>query len=213
MSVCTARSTFDPEEADFFYVPIYVTTLMWPVLVWADFPFFHAPQIWPRPMHAANMVLDAKRWLQQHMPWWDRRQGRDHIFLMAHDEGACYMPTEVYNTSIVLSHWGRLGLEHTSNTAFYADNYNQALVWPGYQDIDWRELYKGHACYDPRKDLIIPPFKPPHHFQSSPLLGAPALERDILFYFRGDVGMHRMDHFSRGIRQKYYRCEVVHTPH
>ena len=85
--MCTACSTFDPEEADFFYVPIYVTTMMWPVLGWADFPFFHAPQAYPRPMHAANMVLDAKRWVQQHMPWWDRRQGRDHIFLMAHDEG------------------------------------------------------------------------------------------------------------------------------
>ena len=118
------------------------------------------------------------------------------------------MPSEVYNTSIVLTHWGRLGLDHKSNTAYDADNYNLGTVWPGYQDIDWRELYKGHACYDPRKDLIIPPFKPPHHFQSSPLLGAPALERDILFYFRGDVGLHRQDHFSRGIRQKYYRCEV-----
>ena len=118
------------------------------------------------------------------------------------------MPSEVYNTSIVLTHWGRLGLDHKSNTAYDADNYNLGTVWPGYQDIDWRELYKGHACYDPHKDLIIPPFKPPHHFQSSPLLGAPALERDILFYFRGDVGLHRQDHFSRGIRQKYYRCEV-----
>ena len=41
----------------------------------------------PRPMHAANLVLEAKRWLQKEMPWWDRRGGRDHIWLMAHDEG------------------------------------------------------------------------------------------------------------------------------
>jgi hypothetical protein len=38
-------------------------------------------------MHAANMMLEAKRWLQKTMPWWDRRGGRDHIWLMAHDEG------------------------------------------------------------------------------------------------------------------------------
>lgn len=37
----------------------------------------------------------------------DRRQGRDHIFLYTHDEGACWAHTEVYNTSIVLTHWGR----------------------------------------------------------------------------------------------------------
>ena len=35
--------TFDPEEADFFYVPVYITCLIFPVLGWADFPFYHAP--------------------------------------------------------------------------------------------------------------------------------------------------------------------------
>ncbi len=56
--------TFDPEEADFFYVPVYVACLMWPVLGFADFPYYHAPVFQPRPMHAANLVLEAKRWLQ-----------------------------------------------------------------------------------------------------------------------------------------------------
>ena len=38
-----SRRTFDPEEADFFYVPVYVTCLMYPVLGWADFPYYYAP--------------------------------------------------------------------------------------------------------------------------------------------------------------------------
>ena len=59
---------------------------MYPVLGWADFPYYYAP-IQPRPMHAANMMLEVKRWLQKTMPWWDRRGGRDHIWLMPHDEG------------------------------------------------------------------------------------------------------------------------------
>ncbi len=37
---------------------------------------------------------------------------------MAHDEGACYMPSAIYNTSIVLTHWGRLDRNHTSNSAY-----------------------------------------------------------------------------------------------
>ncbi|KAG1658531.1 hypothetical protein FOA52_008417 [Chlamydomonas sp. UWO 241] len=86
--------TFDPDEADFFYVPVYITCMMWPVLGWADHPFFYAPVHDIRPMHAMNMILEAKRWLQKTFPWWDRRQGRDHIWLMNHDEGACYMPSE-----------------------------------------------------------------------------------------------------------------------
>jgi hypothetical protein len=48
----------------------------------------------------------------------DRRGGRDHIWLMAADEGACWMPTAIYNTSIVLTHWGRMEPNHTSGTAY-----------------------------------------------------------------------------------------------
>ena len=135
---------------------------MWPVLGWADFPFYYAPELELRPMHAANMLLEVKRWLQKTMPWWDRRGGRDHVWLMPHDEGepvrqerwgtrvasellwliphfhtftagACYMPTEIYNTSIVLTHWGRLDLHHVSGSAYFADYYSKSLTWPGYQ--------------------------------------------------------------------------------
>jgi hypothetical protein len=201
--------TYDAEEADFFYVPVYIACLIYPVLGWADYPFYYAPSPAPRPMHAANMLLEVKRWLQKHMPWWDRRGGRDHIWLMPHDEGACYMPTEIYNTSIVLTHWGRLDLEHESGTAFAPDYYGCKLVWPGYQDTDWTELYKGHACFTPGKDLVIPLFKSPGKFHWSPLLGAAPLERDVLLYFRGDVGLHWAKHYSRGIRQKYYRLRCV----
>ncbi|GAX81627.1 hypothetical protein CEUSTIGMA_g9055.t1 [Chlamydomonas eustigma] len=196
--------TFDPEEADFFYVPVYITCFIWPVLGYADYPYYYAPVTKPRPMHVTNMVLEIKRWLQKHMPWWDRRGGRDHIWLMPHDEGACYMPTEIYNTSIVLTHWGRLDLDHKSGTGYNPDNYNMPIFWPGYQDTDWRELYKGHACFTPGKDLVIPCFKAPEKFAWSPLLGAAPLERDILLFFRGDVGLSRTPQYSRGIRQEYY---------
>ena len=43
---CRAQSehrTFDPEEADFFYVPTYVTCLLHPVQGWVDFPWYYGP--------------------------------------------------------------------------------------------------------------------------------------------------------------------------
>ncbi|KAG2488354.1 hypothetical protein HYH03_013044 [Edaphochlamys debaryana] len=197
--------TFDPEEADFFYVPVYFTCWTWPVNGWADYPFWGAPTSWHRYSNGANIWLAAKRWVQANFPFWDRRGGRDHIWLTNHDEGACYMPTEIYNTSIMLTHWGRMDLNHTSNTAYGPDNYNQGLTWPGVLDgKDVQTLYKGHPCYDPRKDLVIPGFKDPKHYSSSPLLGARPFERDILLYLRGDVGKHRTPNYSRGIRQKLY---------
>ena len=39
-------------------------------------------------MHAANMLLEAKRWIEAtHPAAWNRRGGRDHIWLIPNDEG------------------------------------------------------------------------------------------------------------------------------
>jgi hypothetical protein len=104
----------------------------------------------------AQMTLEAKRWVQQNHPYWNRcargpwaaameawcsgaacgtsRQrcprrrraarrtnGADHIWLYSHDEGACWAPTEIANTSIILTHWGRLDRNHSSQTAYWRD--------------------------------------------------------------------------------------------
>ncbi len=57
----SSHRTFDPLEADFFYVPVFVACLMWPVLGWADFPYYYAPDNEIRPMHAANIVLEVSK--------------------------------------------------------------------------------------------------------------------------------------------------------
>jgi hypothetical protein len=63
-----------------------------------------------------------------HMPC---TQGRDHVWLTPHDEGGCWLPTEVYRHSIILTHFGRMDANHASNTAFPADNYSMPWVDPG----------------------------------------------------------------------------------
>ncbi|KAG2501891.1 hypothetical protein HYH03_000389 [Edaphochlamys debaryana] len=198
--------TFDPEEADFFYVPVYVTCYFWPIMGYADHPWYHSPYGF-RVMHGANLVREVHEWVKTALPYWKRRGGRDHIWLFAADEGACWAPTEIFNTSIMLTHWGRMDLNHTSNTAYLADNYNgplapEFLPWKG---LDFQEHIKGHPCYDPKKDLVIPAWKPPDHYKQSPLMGAPPVERDILLYFRGEVGSNRLEHYSRKIRQRMFK--------
>lgn len=59
-------------------------------------------------MHLSNIILDTKRWIQERYPFWDRRGGRDHVWLFTHDEGACWVPNEV-TPSVWLTHWGRMG--------------------------------------------------------------------------------------------------------
>ena len=34
-----------------------------------------------------------------------------------------------------------------------------------YASGDWRDIYRGHACYTPGKDLVIPAFKWPVHYE------------------------------------------------
>eukprot|EP00798_Chlamydomonas_sp_ICE-L_P028399 gene28399-31534_t len=58
------------------------------------------------------------------------------------------------------------------------------------------------------KDLVIPAFKAPMHFKRSPLVGAPLQKRDVLLYFRGDVGLNREYQYSRRIRQTLYKLSA-----
>ncbi|KAG2445204.1 hypothetical protein HYH02_008672 [Chlamydomonas schloesseri] len=211
MMLQSEHRTFDPEEADFFHVPMYITCYFWPIMGWSDGPWWHAPN-GLRVMHGANMISELHGWLQTKLPYWNRRGGRDHIWLMAHDEGACWMPKAVYDTSIVLTHWGRLDPDHTSNTAYLQDNYTSKpeAAFDAWRGVDFGDRIKGHPCYDPNKDLVIPAFKNPNQYPRSPLLGAPPLERDVLLFFRGDVGAGRLPHYSRGIRQKLFHLANKH---
>eukprot|EP00877_Chromochloris_zofingiensis_P008502 jgi/Chrzof1/3905/Cz13g12240.t1 len=208
LMLSSEHRTLDPEEADFFYVPAYLSCYLWPVHGWADFPSWYTySHRAPRVSHSAVMILELKRWLQQAYPYWNRTQGSDHIFLFSHDEGACWAPTEVYNTSIILTHWGRLDQHHTSGSAFHMDNYTQERYDSATDELKrgWQHLITGHPCYTPGKDLVIPALKRPHQYRFSPLVGAPLQHRTTLLYFRGDVGTTRAPHYSRGIRQKLYK--------
>ncbi|KAG2444184.1 hypothetical protein HYH02_009122 [Chlamydomonas schloesseri] len=200
--------TFDPEEADFFYVPVYTSCLIWPVLNYADFPVFYANG-GTRVMHAVNMLQEAREWIDQHYPFWKRRSGRDHIWTFPHDEGACWAPKSI-TKSVWLTHWGRTDVQHTSKTSFEADNYTRDFVSPR-QPKGYTYLIEGHVCYDPKKDLVVPIWRPPLHYARSPLQGAPAKPRDIFLFFRGDVGKKRSMLYSRGVRQKIYNMSITHN--
>eukprot|EP00775_Hariotina_reticulata_P012387 gene12387-12521_t len=220
MLLQSPHRTLNPEEADFFYVPAYTSCFMFPIFGWADYPWWYSAG-GPRVSHMAVMLLELKRHIQQTYPYWNRTQGRDHIWLATHDEGACWFPTEVYNHSIILTHWGRMDADHTSNTAYELDNYSTVkfdnysqhlgMGSPDSKPISWTELTAGHACYTPGKDLVMPSAKSPMHYRWSPLLGAPAQHRSTLLYFRGDVGKKRLHNYSRGIRQALHSAARMHN--
>eukprot|EP00884_Botryococcus_braunii_P011152 jgi/Botrbrau1/20037/Bobra.200_1s0042.1 len=163
--------TLDPDEADFFYVPLYTTCFIYPVFGWADYPWFYGPGSF-RVNQAAMMALEAKRWLETHLPYWNRRGGRDHVWLFAHDEGSCWVPQEIWEASIILSSWGRTDEHPKSGTSFWMDNYSYPAITRWNPD-GFTDVIGDHPCFDPKVDplplpiLLFAIFYPPAPFFSS----------------------------------------------
>ncbi|KIY92264.1 exostosin-like glycosyltransferase [Monoraphidium neglectum] len=148
------------------------------------------------------MTHELLTWVKTAHPYWNRTGGADHIWLFAHDEGACWAPSEVYENSIILTHWGRLDKHHVSGTSYYPDNYTLEVTDDPFQPQGFTRLIGGHPCYTPGKDLVIPLFRGPERYKSSPYLGAPQPKRDILLFHRGRMGTSDFPSYSRGVRQE-----------
>jgi len=70
--------TFDPYEADFFFVPVYVSCN------------FSAVNGFPAIGHARSIISSAVNLVSTEYPFWNRSKGRDHVFVASHDFGACF---------------------------------------------------------------------------------------------------------------------------
>lgn len=70
--------TLDPYEADFFFMPVYVSCKFSPK---TGFPWLG---------HASKLMQAAVKYVSTKMEFWNRNGGRDHIFVAAHDYGACF---------------------------------------------------------------------------------------------------------------------------
>ncbi|MEW5312044.1 MAG: hypothetical protein WDW38_003706 [Sanguina aurantia] len=209
--------TYDPEEADYFYIPAHTAGL-------ADVYGWNRVPQWPAGLHAtrtfgmSEMVRAAKRWIADKFPYFNRtgaqttsgfgRTMRGRVRHHRRSGRRLNLGTPLSMQGIMLTHWGRMDFPHFSNTGYGADNYSL--------EFEHRELPGGflattsqaHPCYDPVKDLAIPLFKDPNHMHASPYLGRPQPKRDLLMSFRGDMGRHRghdtMCFYSRCLRQRLY---------
>ena len=196
--------TLDPEEADFFYVPVYVTCYINPVHSYADRPWFHQSPTSQsrRVVGAANMLVEAFHWVSTVHPYWNRKGGRDHILLNAHDEGSCWVP-EVWRPAIILSHWGSEEVPRRRYTSYESDKFDIEYT----DDIYHPELFsstlgqRNMPCVDRDKDILVPSMVLyPHKFPHSPWLTGKTQERDILGLHVGRT-LERLPEFSNGTRQ------------
>ncbi|KFK27620.1 hypothetical protein AALP_AA8G407200 [Arabis alpina] len=74
--------TLNSEEADFFFVPVYVSCN------------FSTINNFPSLTHARSLLNSAVNLLSNKYPFWNRTQGSDHVFVASHDFGACFHAME-----------------------------------------------------------------------------------------------------------------------
>lgn len=69
--------TLNPEEADWFYTPVYTTCDL-------------TPNGLPLPFKSPRMMRSAIQLIASNWPYWNRSEGADHFFVVPHDFGACF---------------------------------------------------------------------------------------------------------------------------
>lgn len=70
--------TFEPSQADFFFVPVYVSCN------------FSKVNGFPAIGHARSLMAAAVQHISVQLPFWNRSLGSDHVFVASHDFGACF---------------------------------------------------------------------------------------------------------------------------
>jgi hypothetical protein len=80
----SAVRTFNPEEADWFYTPVYTTCDL-------------TPSGLPLPFKSPRMMRSAIELIATNWPYWNRSEGADHFFVTPHDFGACFHYQVLYN--------------------------------------------------------------------------------------------------------------------
>lgn len=74
--------TLNPLDADFFFVPVYVSCN------------FSTVNGFPAIGHARSLLASAVQLISSEFPFWNRSRGSDHVFVASHDYGACFHAME-----------------------------------------------------------------------------------------------------------------------
>ncbi|KAG6690791.1 hypothetical protein I3842_10G030800 [Carya illinoinensis] len=194
--LASSHRTLNGEEADFFFVPVLDACIITRA---DDAPHLSMQEhMGLRSSFTLEFYKKAYEHIVEQYPYWNRSLGRDHIWFLSWDEGACYAPKEIWS-SMMLVHWGNTNSKHNhSTTAYRFDNWDSIPS----------SRRGSHPCFEPEKDLVLPAWKRPDGIPLSAKLWArPREKRKTLFYFNGNLGPAypngRLEaSYSMGIRQK-----------
>ncbi|EFJ23971.1 glycosyltransferase-like protein [Selaginella moellendorffii] len=161
--------TLDPDEADFFFMPVYVSCN------------FTSRSGFPTLFHASDILQAAVGLVSRNMPFWDRHQGRDHVFVATHDFGACFHAMEDLAVT--------MGIPQFLRNSIILQTFGEKNKHPC-QNVD---------------HIQIPPYVVPAKKLPDPR----SQRRKILAFFRGKMEIHPKNvsghMYSRGVRTTIWR--------
>ncbi|KAK9058621.1 hypothetical protein SSX86_023463 [Deinandra increscens subsp. villosa] len=165
--------TLDPSEADFFFVPVYLSCN------------FSTVNGFPAIGHARALLSSAVDLISSELPFWNRSNGSDHIFVASHDHGACFHAMEDRAVAN--------GIPEFMKNSILLQTFGVKHRHPC-QDVD---------------HVVIPPYVSPEKVEStlshSPVNG----RRDIFVFFRGKMEVHPKNvsglFYSRRVRTEIWQ--------
>lgn len=134
--------TFEPLEADYFFMPVYVSCN------------FNTTTGFPSLGHARSLLGSAVKLVSRKMPYWNRSKGKDHIFVATHDYGPCFhtmedlasaagIPTFLRN-SVILQTFGRTDKHacQAKNSITVPSFVQPSMMNPGWlPDLQHRDIW------------------------------------------------------------------------
>jgi len=187
--------TTDPEKADYFYFPV--------------FPY------WSNNVDVQEIVAAIKK----AGPWWERKEGADHIFTVPHDFGRCdWGKWWEMGKVILIHHFGKVYEGSIDNPCDPLKKWSDSCdPWFVEAQKLQAEGISGHRpCHIMRHDIVVPP-TPWEHPERTRFVN-PDLRhaRKDLIFFAGPVNIHHgQDHnydepwsdnlYSFGARQSFAR--------
>ena len=184
-----AVRTLNPDEADLFFVPTLGSL--------GRMPGSEGAHRCMQPAHIEMIV----RHLRSKYSFWDRSGGRDHVFFLTGDQGACGLGSSGTNP-IFITAWGLLGTPKKMEAFehFHEDFKNTDAVE--------KALAAGEWCHSPHKDVVVPPYGDVQFVDAADPDSEEAFDHTLLhvggIWGAGNHGTRRISFYSQGMCQALY---------
>ena len=180
--------TLDPEEADFFFIPVYLSLGYYT----HRYYFKHFTNT------AAVVLRAALQYVNETWPYFGRNGGKDHILVFSQDQGNRFVRSLVPQSKniIHIHHWGAPSQVQVDDSPIGDHIVGHDITTPPFHEGQ----AKMNRWFPPSSQELAP--LRPATMQTS----AQDLNFSRVLFFSGKMNFNWGRHYSLGVRQAVYRA-------